>query len=63
RISMEELVIYIDSQRARELDQVIAKQKPTIFINSQKAYNLDQHLALQKLYYRLEGFYQNAKGL
>ena len=56
-------VIYIDPQKARELDQIIAKQTPTINIDPQKAHNLDQHLALQKLYYRPEGLYQNVKGL
>ena len=35
------LVIYIDPQKARELDQIIAKQTPTINIDPQKAYNLD----------------------
>ena len=60
---MEELVIHIDSQKAQELDQIIAKQTPTINIDSQKAHNLDQHLALQKLYYCPEGLYQNVKGL
>ena len=60
---MGEPVIYIDPQKARELDQIIAKQTPTINIDSQKAHDLDQHLALQKLYYRPEGLYQNAKGL
>ncbi|GBC10418.1 hypothetical protein RclHR1_09610005 [Rhizophagus clarus] len=60
---MGEPVIYIDPQKARELDQIIAKQTPTINIDPQKAHNLDQHLALQKLYYRPEGLYQNVKGL
>ncbi|GBB93209.1 hypothetical protein RclHR1_02130022 [Rhizophagus clarus] len=60
---MGEPVIYIDPQKARELDQIIAKQTPTINIDFQKAHNLDQHLALQKLYYRPEGLYQNVKGL
>ena len=56
-------VIYIDSQKARELDQIIAKQTPIINIDPQKAHDLDQHLALQKIYYRPEGLYQNVKGL
>ena len=56
----ERPVIYIDPQKARELDHIIAKQTPTINIDPQKAHNLDQHLALQKLYYRPEGLYQNA---
>ena len=43
---VERPVIYIDPQKARELDQIIAKQTPTINIDSQKAHNLDQHLAL-----------------
>src|SRR3954453_22762556 len=60
---MEKPVIYIDPQKARELDQIIAKQTPTINIDPQKAHDLDRHLALQKLYYRPEGLYQNAKGL
>ncbi|GES82750.1 hypothetical protein RCL_jg11559.t1 [Rhizophagus clarus] len=60
---MGEPVIYIDPQKARELDQIIAKQTPTINIDLQKAHNLDQHLALQKLYYHPEGLYQNVKGL
>ncbi|GES92579.1 hypothetical protein RCL_jg28906.t1 [Rhizophagus clarus] len=60
---MGEPVIYIDPQKARELDQIIVKQTPTINIDPQKAHNLDQHLALQKLYYRPEGLYQNVKGL
>ena len=60
---MGELLIYIDPQKAWELDQIIAKQTPTININSQKAHDLDHHLALQKLYYRPEGLYQNVKGL
>ncbi|GES84123.1 hypothetical protein RCL_jg20487.t1 [Rhizophagus clarus] len=60
---MGEPVIYIDPQKARKLDQIIAKQTPTINIDPQKAHNLDQHLALQKLYYRPEGLYQNVKGL
>ncbi len=59
----ERPVIYIDPQKARELDQIIAKQTPTININPQKAHNLDRHLALQKLYYCPEGLYQNAKRL
>ena len=59
----ERPIIYIDPQKARELDQIIAKQTPTININPQKAHDLDRHLALQKLYYRPEGLYQNAKGL
>ena len=29
----ERLVIYIDSQKVRELDQIIAKQTPTINID------------------------------
>src|SRR3954447_25917019 len=60
---MEELVIYIDLQKVRKLDQIIAKQTPTININPQKAHDLDCHLALQKLYYHPEGLYQNVKGL
>ncbi|PKC08907.1 hypothetical protein RhiirA5_416368 [Rhizophagus irregularis] len=56
-------VIYIDSQKVRELDHIIAKQTPTINIDPQKAHDLDRHLALQKLYYHSEGFYQNTKGL
>jgi hypothetical protein len=60
---MGEPVIYIDPQKARELDQIIAKQIPTINIDPQKAHELDRHLALQKLYYRPEGLYQNTKGL
>ncbi|GBC43448.2 hypothetical protein RIR_jg5366.t1 [Rhizophagus irregularis DAOM 181602=DAOM 197198] len=47
-------VIYIDSQKVRELDHIIAKQTPTINIDSQKAHDLDRHLALQKLYYHSE---------
>src|SRR5687767_238495 len=60
---MGEPVIYIDPQKARELDQIIAKQTPTINIDPQKAHDLDRHLALQRLYYRPEGLYQNVKGL
>ena len=71
---MEKSLIYIDSQKAYELDQEIAKskkvkdrnlalQKPTILIDSQKACDLDRYLALQKLYYQPEGLYQNVKGL
>ena len=37
----ERPVIYIDPQKARELDQIIAKQTPMININPQKAHNLD----------------------
>ena len=48
---MGEPVIYIDPQKARKLDQIIAKQTPTINIDPQKAHDLDRHLALQKLYY------------
>ena len=44
-------VIYIDPQKAQELDQIIAKQTPTINIDPQKAHDLNWHLALQKLYY------------
>src|SRR5436190_20582168 len=58
---MGEPVIYIDPQKARELDQIIAKQTPTINIDPQKAYDLDWHLALQKLYYRPEGYYRTAE--
>ena len=56
-------LIYINPQKAQELDQVIKEQKPTIFIDPQKVQELDRHLALQKLYYYPEGFYQNVKGL
>ncbi|PKY53221.1 hypothetical protein RhiirA4_471316 [Rhizophagus irregularis] len=59
----ERPVIYIDPQKARELDYIIAKQTPTINIDPQKAHDLDRHLALQKLYYRPEGLYQNTKRL
>ncbi|RIA95035.1 hypothetical protein C1645_817279 [Glomus cerebriforme] len=60
---MGELIIYINPQKAQDLDQLIAKQKPIIFIDFQKAYNLDRHLTLQKLYYYPKGLYQNVKGL
>ena len=50
KIEMGELVIYIDPQKAQELDKIIAKQTPTINIDLQKAHNLDWHLVLQKLY-------------
>ena len=33
---MEEPVIYIDPQKAQELDQIIAKQTPTINIDPKK---------------------------
>jgi hypothetical protein len=33
---MGEPVIYINPQKVRELDQIIAKQTPTININPQK---------------------------
>ncbi|CAG8825556.1 14149_t:CDS:1, partial [Gigaspora rosea] len=71
---MAKPVIYIDPQKAYELDREIAKtkkvkdqnlslQKPMIIIDPQKACDLDRHLALQKLYYQPEGLYQNVKGL
>ena len=71
---MAKPVIYIDPQKAYELDREIAKtkkvkdqnlslQKPMIIIDPQKACDLDRHLALQKLYYQPESLYQNVKRL
>ena len=36
KIGMGEPVIYIDPQKARELDQIIAKQTPTINIDPKR---------------------------
>ncbi|RHZ87996.1 hypothetical protein Glove_26g309 [Diversispora epigaea] len=70
---MEQPIIYIDPKRGRELDMDIALQKartrskemgqPTIHIDPQKAYDLDREITLQEIYYRPEGYYQNAERL
>ena len=36
---------------------------PVIYIDPQRARDLDREIALQKLYYRPEGYYQNAERL
>ncbi|CAG8807937.1 11139_t:CDS:2, partial [Gigaspora rosea] len=64
---MEKPVIYIDPQRAHDLDREIVKAKrieqPIINISPQRARDLDREIVLQKLYYQPEGYYQNAERL
>ena len=48
---MEKPLIYINPQKAYELDQEIAKSKKV----------KDRNLALQRLYYHPEGYYRTAE--